>query len=91
MHETNRHPQRSAPTDGAESLNAGGVLTPAHQTYVVNVSRPATPWRWRSILLVPIELLALAWSVPVFVLLIMVPIGLVLASGLWLGRLALRP
>jgi hypothetical protein len=34
-------------------------------------------------------LLALAWSVPVIILLIMVPIGLALASALWLGRLVL--
>jgi hypothetical protein len=63
------------------------VVMPA--SHVLDVSRPARPWRWTSVLLAPVELLALAWSVPVIILLIMVPIGLALASALWLGRLVL--
>jgi hypothetical protein len=55
--------------------------------YGVNVSRPLKPWRWTSVLLAPVELLALAWSIPVIILLIMVPIGLALAGALWLARL----
>jgi hypothetical protein len=61
--------------------------TPAPPMHVVDVSRLATPWRWTSVLLAPLELLALAWSIPVLILLVMVPIGLVLAGALWVGRL----
>jgi hypothetical protein len=37
------------------------ALPPA---YVVNVSRPGQPWRWTSVLLAPLELLVIAWSIP---------------------------
>ena len=57
--------------------------------YVLDVSRPAEPWRWTSVLLAPVELLGLAWSVPAIILLIVVPIGLALAGAFWLGRLLL--
>jgi hypothetical protein len=65
-------------------------LTPASATYV-DVSRPVTPWRRTNVLLAPLEALALAWSVPFLILLVMVPLGLALASALWFGRLILRP
>ena len=52
----------------------------------MDASRSTTPWRWTSILLAPVELLALAWSVPFLILLIMVPIGFTLATVLWVGR-----
>ena len=54
--------------------------------YVVDVSRAVKPWRWTSVLLAPLELLALAWGAPVLILLIMLPIGLALVGVLWLGR-----
>jgi hypothetical protein len=54
---------------------------------VVNVSRANIPWRWTSVLLLPVELLVLAWSVPVVILLIMVPIGLAVATVLRIGQL----
>ena len=63
------------------------VTTPSS---VVDVSRPSTPWSWRSVLQAPLELLVVAWSVPVVILLIAAPIGLVIAAFLWLGRLMLR-
>jgi hypothetical protein len=63
------------------------AMTPA---YVVDVRLPVKPWRWTSVLLAPLELLAVAWSVPVVILLIMLPIGLALVSALWLGRLILH-
>jgi hypothetical protein len=66
------------------------VVTRTYPAYV-NVSRPATRWRWTDVLLAPVEALALAWSVPVLILLLMAPIGLVLAGVLWVGRLVLRP
>ena len=55
--------------------------------YVVDVSRPVTPWRWQSSLQAPIELLALAWGIPLVILLLIVPVGLALAAALWIGRL----
>ena len=63
------------------------VTTPS---YVVDVSRPSTPWSWRAVLLAPLELLVVAWSVPVVILLIAAPIGLTIAALLWLGRLMVR-
>lgn len=66
------------------------VVTPAHPAYV-NVSRPATRWRWTDVLLAPVEALALSWSVGFLVLLVMMPVGLALAGALWFGRLILRP
>ena len=67
------------------------VVTPAYPIDVVDVSRPVKSWPLRSVLLTSIELLVLAWSVPVLILLVMVPIGLALASALWVGRLILGP
>ena len=58
--------------------------------YVVDVSRPVTPWRWRNSLQAPIELLALAWGIPLLILLLIVPVGLALAGALWIGRLVVR-
>ena len=63
------------------------VTTPS---YVVDVSRPSTPWSWRSVLLAPLELLAVTWSVPIVILLIAAPIGLAIATLIWLGRLMAR-
>jgi hypothetical protein len=63
------------------------VTTPS---YVVDVSRPSTTWSWRAVLLAPLELLVVAWSVPVVILLIAAPIGLAIAVFLWLGRLMVR-
>jgi hypothetical protein len=66
------------------------VVTPAYPIDVVDVSRPVKSWPLRS-LLTSIELLVLAWGVPVLILLVMVPIGLALASARWVGRLILGP
>ena len=63
------------------------VTTPS---YVVDVSRQSTPLSWRTVLLAPFELLVVAWSVPVVILLIAAPIGLAIAVFLWLGRLMVR-
>ena len=59
----------------------------ASPKYVIDVSRPVTPWRWQSSLQAPIELLALAWGIPLLILLLIVPVGLALAGALWIGRL----
>lgn len=68
--------------------NLGRPLTTP--SYVVDVSRPSTPRSWRTVLLAPFELLVVAWSVPVVILLIAAPIGLAVAAFLWLGRLMVR-
>ena len=70
----------------AENLRPRRVPTAASPTYVKDVSRPITPFRWSSLVQAPIELLALAWSVPVLVMLLMLPIGLALAGALWVSR-----
>ena len=62
-------------------------LPAAVPAYVVNVSRPGEPWRWTSVLLLPLEVVALAFAVPLVVLLAMVPVGLAAAAALWVGRL----
>ena len=58
--------------------------------YVIDVSRPVTPWRWSRSLQAPMELLALAWGIPVLILLLIVPVGLALAAALWIVRLVFR-
>ena len=82
----------TASTRSAANHTAAGDLRPrrvpaeAYGTSVIDVSRPVTPLRWSSLILAPIELLALAWSVPVLVLLLMVPVGLALAGAYRVGR-----
>ena len=56
---------------------------------VIDVSRPVVPWSWRDVFLAPMELLALAWTVPLLVLLALLPFGLVIAGAVWLGRMIL--
>ena len=45
----------------------------------MNVSRTVVPWSWKGVLLAPLELLAIAWSVPLAVLLVAAPIALFVA------------
>jgi hypothetical protein len=52
------------------------------------VGPPLRQWRWTSVLLVPIELLAVIWSIPFIILLIGIPIALAAALLAWIGRLA---
>jgi hypothetical protein len=59
-------------------------------SYVVDVSRPAAPRRWTAAVMAPLELLAIAWTTPLVILLVMLPIGLVVALALWLVRLIAR-
>jgi hypothetical protein len=44
-------------------------------------------WRASTIVLAPLELLAVVWAVPLAILLVGVPIALVLTLLLWIGRL----
>ena len=60
------------------------MVLPAHVlTSVGGSSRGAG----QTVFLAPVELLALAWSVPLAILVIMVPVGLAVSGVLWLGRL----
>lgn len=58
--------------------------------YIVDVGQPTARWRWSSVVMAPLELLTVAWSVGLGILLIMVPIGVVLAGILWAGRAIFR-
>lgn len=74
-------------TDVMPPLPVGSLLvTPARRSHVVDVSRRATPWRWTSVLLAPIELLTVVWSIPIIILLLMVPIALAVTAALWVAR-----
>ena len=55
----------------------------------IDVSRPTVPSGWKNLLLAPLQLLALAWSVGFVFLAVLVPIGLVIAGLLKLGRVIL--
>ena len=77
----------SPPVLSATNAITGNVARPA---YLVDVSRPDQPWRWRDVLRTPFELLALAWSVPFVILLIGIPIALVVAFIYSVGRFFLR-
>ena len=55
----------------------------------MNVSRAAVPWRWTDVLLAPVELLAVVWSIPLVILAIGVPIALAITLVRWLILLGL--
>ena len=74
---------RPAPGTATRGAEAGWAVP----DYVIDVSRPFVPWRWTSVLLAPVELLAAMWAVPFAILLAGIPIVLVVASLYWLGRL----
>jgi hypothetical protein len=82
----------TATAERATNLPVAGNLRPRRvpaapsPDYVIDVSRPAPPAGWRSLVLAPIELLALAWSVPALIMLLMLPVGLALAGAFWVGR-----
>lgn len=70
-------------------LIPGKLLPRPPAAGTVNVDRPSVPWRATSVLMMPLELLAVVWAVPLVILLIMAPIGLVIAAALWAGRMLL--
>lgn len=53
---------------------------------VIDVSRPARPWRWRTVMTDALSLVAVAWSVPLVVLVVGTPIALAIVLLLWVGR-----
>ena len=71
-----RHPDDVTGRERIPSAVAGGDLF-------------SPPWRWTSVLSAPLELMLVAWTIPLAILLIMVPVGLALASLLWLGEVTL--
>ena len=56
---------------------------------VIDVSRPLVPWNWRDVLMAPMQVLALAWGVPLLVFLALLPFGLMIAAAVWVGRMIL--
>ena len=62
-------------------------LIPARPSYVIDVSRPTPPRSWKAGILAPFELLTVAWTVPLLVLLLMLLFGLAAAAAVWLVRL----
>lgn len=56
---------------------------------VVDVSRPMTGWRWRATAADGLWLVAVAWSVPIVVLVVGTPIALAIIALLWAVRSAL--
>lgn len=75
--------QLASPCRAADGLTSTSPLPMA----VINISRPVEPWSWRDLFLAPVELLALAWGVPLLVLLALLPVGLVIAGAVRLGRM----
>jgi hypothetical protein len=69
--------------------DSGIVIRPVFgraPTSVLDVSQGGLPWRWTSVLVAPLEVVAVAWSVPLVILAVMLPVGLSVSSLLWLGR-----
>jgi hypothetical protein len=62
------------------------ALTRDSPSYVIDVSRPVTPRRWTAMVMAPVELLAVAWTAPLIILLLMLPIGIAVALGVWVVR-----
>ena len=74
--------QLASPFDAADGMTSSSPLPMA----VIDVSRSVAPRSWRDLFLVPVELLALAWGVPLLVLLALLPFGLVIAGAVRLAR-----
>ena len=55
-------------------------------SYVIDVGRAVKSWRWTSVLLAPLELLAVIWAIPFVILVAGLPVVLLVASIYWLGR-----
>jgi hypothetical protein len=80
-----RGPMAGRAPSGQPIADAVAISSPSRMS-VIDVSRPVVPWSWKDLFLAPVELLALAWSVPVLILLVLVPFGLLIAGSLWLVR-----
>ena len=74
--------------EGVDRGDAAGVS--AARSISLDVSRPMLRWRWSTVLMDAVDLLAVVLSVPLAVLLVGAPIALTIALLIWLGRLALN-
>lgn len=52
----------------------------------LNVSRPIVPWRWRTGIVGAIELVAVAWSIPLVIVAIGAPLALAIVALLRIAR-----
>jgi hypothetical protein len=75
--------QLASPFNAADGMTSSSPLP----ITVIDISRPAAPWSWRDLFLAPVELIALAWGVPLLVLLALLPFGLLIAGAVRLGRM----
>jgi anti-sigma-K factor RskA len=73
----------SKPSPRAARAVEAGTRTP---DCIIDVSRPVLPWRWTSVVLAPVELVAIAWSVPFVILSVGIPFVLVVALVHQVGR-----
>jgi mannose/fructose/N-acetylgalactosamine-specific phosphotransferase system component IIC len=55
-------------------------------SYVVSVSRPEVAWRWTSVILIPLEILAMAWTAPFVILAVGIPIAVAVSLLNGIGR-----
>ena len=56
---------------------------------MVNVGRPDIPRRWSSVILVPLELLAVVWTAPFVILAVGIPIAFAVSLMDGMGRFLL--
>lgn len=74
---------------GTPSRAATGVLAvPVARRQPLDVSRPALPWRMRTVLMDAVDLAGLVLSLPIAVMVLGIPIALAITLLLWIGRLA---
>src|SRR5258708_4432125 len=73
---------------GPPPILPAAAVRPAGIGGTVSVATPGLPWPWQMVLMDALRLLAAAWSVPLAMLLVGVPIALTIAVVLWLGQLA---
>lgn len=78
--------QRGSPAPASGHSGARERLYAAGRGGVIDVSRPAQPWRWRTVMTDALSLVAVAWSVPLVVLAVGTPIALAIVLMLWVAR-----
>lgn len=71
------------------SVTPGGTPRIAGRGERLHVGRTKGLWRWKTVFMDSLELLALVWSIPLAMLAVGTPIALAIALLVWLGRLAL--
>jgi hypothetical protein len=74
------------PSRGTKQAVGAGTRFP---DYIVDVSRPIQPWNWTTVLLAPLQLLAVVWSVPFVILMVGIPFVFAVSLIYRVGRLLL--